>query len=121
MDILFSFLEPWLVFFSEDPVVLSIQAGLIVVVSLLIFLVFYTAKDIVLRSTSFAATLFSILLVALLPLIGFLLYILLRPTLTLREKQLHKEVHDLWSQRQKHKEEHAHQKKNKKPQETPAS
>lgn len=114
MDFLFSFFEPWLVFFSEDPVVLAVQTGLVVIVSLLIFLVFFTAKDIVRRSNSFAATILSIFLVAFLPLIGFLFYILLRPSLTLQEKELHKRVHDLWLRAKRTED---HKKKQKKVQE----
>ncbi len=64
------------------------QGGGILIASLLIFFVFYTTRDILLRTSSLLYQLFCILIVALLPVIGFFLYILIRPARTIKEREL---------------------------------
>lgn len=81
-------LQPWLILFAENPMLRIGQVVLIVVGLLLIFLVFYTTRDIILRTHSFIYMLFCILLVALFPLVGFLLYILIRPARTVKQRDL---------------------------------
>lgn len=82
-----SFLDPFLLFLSDDPLLRSIQAGLVSLGAFLIFLVFFTTRDILLRTRSFAYMALCILLVALLPGIGFLLYLLIRPSSTIRQRE----------------------------------
>ncbi len=53
-----------------------------------VFLVFFTTRDILLRSASLWFQLFSILLVALLPAVGFFLYLLIRPARTTKQRQM---------------------------------
>ena len=90
-----SYIEPWLLFVSEDPLLRLWQGSLLLIGVLAIFLVFYTTRDVILRTHSFLYMLFSILLVALLPGVGFLLYLLIRPQRTIKERELEKMVQDI--------------------------
>ncbi len=77
--------QPWL-----SPVLGAIGV-------LLVFLILFTTRDILLRTQSLIAQLLSILLVALLPGAGFLLYLLLRPARTVMQRQtdaMVRELHD---------------------------
>ena len=85
--------SPWLVFLADDPVLRVVQGGMIGFGLLLVFLVFYATRDILLRTTSLVRMFLSILLVTALPGIGFLLYLLVRPTTTLRERAME---HAVW-------------------------
>lgn len=74
-------------FFGSDP---ALRAGQLLVMGvsvLLLFLLFYTLKDVFLRVRSFWLQALFLLMVALLPIAGFLLYILLRPHRTLKERE----------------------------------
>lgn len=90
--------DPWLLFLSEDPVMRTFQVLLLLGGFLLIFLIFYVTRDILLRTHSFPYMLVSILLVAGLPVVGFFLYLLIRPARTLRERELFEMVRDLWEE-----------------------
>lgn len=83
-----SYLSPWLVFFAEDPALRLLQCSLLLLGFIVIFLVFFATRDILLRTHSFWYMAFSIVLVALLPVVGFLLYLLLRPARTIKEREL---------------------------------
>jgi hypothetical protein len=83
-----SMLEPWLIFLAEDPVLRVLQIGMLCIAVVAVFLVFFTTRDILLRTNSFLYMFFCILLVAFIPFIGFFLYLLLRPSCTLRERAL---------------------------------
>lgn len=61
---------------------------LITVGVLAVFLVLFTARDITLRSQSFVWQVLAIVLVALLPIVGFMIYILIRPSRTSKEREL---------------------------------
>lgn len=76
--------------FSADPAMQALQAGLLSVAAVLIFLLFWTLKDALNRSKSFWFQLISIALVTLLPIFGFLVYLLIRPARTLHEKEMEK-------------------------------
>lgn len=75
-------------FFTDDPMLRLSQAGIALGVSLLLFLLFYTVRDILLRTRSFPYQFFCVAIVALLPLVGFLLYILVRPARTIKERDM---------------------------------
>src|SRR5207247_2337229 len=75
-------------FLSQDPGVRTMQILLVSTAVIVVFLVFYVLRDIVLRSSSFFVQLLCILLVAFLPLVGFLLYLLVRPARTVKEREM---------------------------------
>jgi len=102
-----SFLEPWLLFLAEDPLLRLLQGAMLLLGVILIFLVFYTARDILLRTHSFVYMCFSILLVAILPVAGFLLYLLIRPARTIKERELEKAVKKLLKKQSSSKKEKA--------------
>ena len=80
------------VFFAGDPSVLLLQILLLGVAALVVFLVLFAARDILMRSDSFWIQILSILLVAVLPILGFFLYLLIRPATTLSERSLRRDV-----------------------------
>jgi len=82
------FTEPWLVFLSDDPALRLLQCGMLFAGLAVIFLVFYTTRDILLRTHSFWYMFVSIVMVAALPVVGFLLYLLIRPPRTIKEREL---------------------------------
>lgn len=90
-----TFFEPWTMLLAEDPLLRSLQILMLFGGVIAVFLVFYTTRDILLRSSSFLYMFFSILFVAVLPIVGFFLYLLLRPARTLKERELEKMVRSL--------------------------
>lgn len=78
-------------FLSVSPVMMA-QAGLVAAATVLVFLVLFATRDILLRTDSFLYQLVCVVLVAGLPLIGFLVYLLIRPARTRKERQL---AHDV--------------------------
>ncbi|MEK7136948.1 MAG: PLD nuclease N-terminal domain-containing protein [Patescibacteria group bacterium] len=83
-----AFLDSAFTFVSEDPVLRGIQALLAFGAFTLVFLIFYATRDILLRTRSLTAQLGCVLLVALFPVVGFLLYLLLRPARTVAERAM---------------------------------
>ena len=71
------------------------QLCMIAVGVLLVYLVLYATRDILLRTHSFVYQIAVIILVAVLPVVGFLLYLLIRPSATNRQRILERDVHDL--------------------------
>lgn len=62
--------------------------GLIVAgATVLLFLLLYVVRDILLRTRSFAYQLVCIMIVALLPIVGFLVYLLIRPARTVKQRE----------------------------------
>lgn len=59
---------------------------------LLVFIIFLVTKDILQRTNSFFLMLISIVLVTFLPFVGALLYLLIRPSRTLAEKQVQADI-----------------------------
>lgn len=92
MDFLSLVLPSIMQFFSPDPSVFFVQVIMLVVGLVVVFLVLFTTRDVLLRYDSFIAQVFCILLVAVLPVFGFLLYLLIRPSMTSADKHLR---HDL--------------------------
>ena len=82
-----SFFSPWLLFLAEDPALRLLQSGMLLVGIVVIFLVFFTTRDILLRTHSFWYMFFSIVIVAALPIAGFFLYLLIRPSRTLADRE----------------------------------
>ena len=82
-------------FFSANPSVLLMQSLMIIAASFVVFLVLFATRDILVRSSSFLLQIFCILLVAVLPVIGFLLYLLIRPSRTIADKKLSKQIEAL--------------------------
>ncbi|MBT4119368.1 MAG: hypothetical protein HOG89_00065 [Candidatus Peribacter sp.] len=80
------FAQPWLLFLAEDPALRLLQFGMLLVGVVVIFLVFFTTRDILLRTHSFWYMFLSIVLVAALPVVGFFLYLLIRPSRTNKER-----------------------------------
>jgi len=93
-----SILEPWLLFLAEDPLLRLLQGGMLLVGAIVVFLVFFTTRDILLRTNSFLYMFLSIVLVAALPIVGFFLYLLIRPASTLRERELRRLLEQLLKQ-----------------------
>lgn len=89
------FFQPLQILFTDDPLIRGVQIGLIVAGFLAIFLVFFATRDILLRTHSFWYQCIAILLVAVLPGIGFLIYLLIRPSRTLADRALERKVQEL--------------------------
>jgi hypothetical protein len=66
---------------------LMVSAALLVV-----FFVLFTTRDILLRTNSFLYQVFCIVLVAVLPLVGFLIYLLIRPARTVADRRLDRNI-----------------------------
>ncbi len=76
------------------------QLSMILAACIIIFLVLFATRDIILRTNSFIYQTLCILLVAVLPVIGFLIYLLIRPSRTLAQRGLERQVADLLSKLQ---------------------
>lgn len=85
----------FLTLFAEQPAIRTTQVGLIVIAVVAIYLVFYVTRDIILRSHSFVYQVACILLAALLPIVGFFLYLLVRPAATIREREVEHMLREL--------------------------
>ena len=99
LDLIQPYLDPWLLFLADDPMLRLLQGGLLLLGFLVVFLVFFTTRDILLRTQSFIYMFLSILLVAALPIMGFLLYLLIRPARTLKEKEMEAMVRELFAKK----------------------
>ncbi len=80
---------------ADHPLTTIVQVSLTTISVLFVFLILYTTRDILLRSRSLTAQIASVLLVSLLPLVGFLLYLLLRPARTISERALDADIREL--------------------------
>ncbi|OIO54131.1 hypothetical protein AUJ46_03870 [Candidatus Peregrinibacteria bacterium CG1_02_54_53] len=90
-----SFFDPFLLFVSADPLLRAVQTGLLLIGAVVIFLVFFVTRDILLRTHSFWYMALCIVLTALLPGVGFLIYLLIRPPRSIRERQLDERIEAL--------------------------
>ncbi len=68
---------------------------MLLIACIVVFFVLFTLRDILLRTSSFLYQIFCILLVAALPLLGFLLYLLIRPSRTIAERRLESKVDEI--------------------------
>lgn len=87
--------EPLSIFVSDDPILRMQQGLLLLVAFVLLFLIFFTLRDVLLRTRSTAAQIGAILLVTLLPIVGFLVYLLVRPSRTIAERELDEAIKKL--------------------------
>ncbi|NOS67005.1 MAG: PLDc_N domain-containing protein [Candidatus Peribacteraceae bacterium] len=88
-------MQMFLSLLTDNPVIRALQLTLLGAAVVAIYLVFFTTRDILLRTRSFAYQILCILLVAILPVVGFFLYVLIRPSTTIRERELDKMVKKL--------------------------
>ncbi len=79
-------------FLAFDPIALAVQIMVAAGVLIVVFLVLFTTRDILLRTHSFLLQTFCILLVALLPIVGFFTYLLIRPPRTIAERAMHRDI-----------------------------
>ncbi len=73
---------------SDDPAARVFQLSVLGLGVLSVYLLFYTTRDVLIRSSSIPLQLFSIFLVALLPVVGFFFYLLFRPSQTIAEQEM---------------------------------
>ncbi|MSR87448.1 hypothetical protein EXS70_04765 [Candidatus Peribacteria bacterium] len=73
---------------TDNPAIRMVQLAVLGAAALAIYLVFYTTRDILLRTKSFLYQITSILLVAGFPIAGFLAYLLIRPASTVRQRDM---------------------------------
>jgi NADH:ubiquinone oxidoreductase subunit K len=95
MSVLSLALQDILQFFSDDPSVLLMQLGIALAAIVVVFLVLLTTRDVLRRTDSLVLQLFSIIVVAALPILGFLLYVLFRPARTVAERKLERDLDEL--------------------------
>jgi len=62
-------------FFLDEPFLRMQQGGVMLLGVVLVYLILFTTRDILLRTNSLLYMLFSILLVTVFPIVGFLLYL----------------------------------------------
>ncbi len=77
----------FLTLLADDPTLRFIQIGLLLIGIFIVFLLLFATRDILLRTRSFLYQIVCILLVALLPGVGFLVYLLIRPERTLKQRE----------------------------------
>ncbi len=97
-------------FFSENPSVFAAQIFMVFFAFIVVFLVLLATRDIMLRTESLLLQVLCIVLVAGLPVVGYLLYLLVRPSRTLSEKRLQHDMDSLLK-----KLSHSHSQVQKKP------
>lgn len=110
-DLIQTVLEPWLLFLADDPTLRLLQGCMLLVGVLVIFMVFFVTRDILLRTHSFLYMFVSILLVAVLPVVGFFLYLLIRPPRTIKEREIETMLLSLTKSRKSEKKEKKAEKK----------
>ncbi len=81
---------------ARNPLLVSTQLSILLLLSLVLFLLFYALRDILLRTRSLPYQFLCILLVAALPVAGFLLYLLIRPARTLAQRETDRKIGELW-------------------------
>ena len=107
---------------AEQPFLRLLQVGLLILGILEMFILFWTTRDSLLRSESLIFQFFSLAMVAVLPVVGFLLYLLIRPSRTLREQRLEQMLTELLrSHKRGEREKHRPKKDHKPLQEKPLS
>ena len=95
MESSYPLLESVSAFLSANPTVLLVQSLMISTTCVVIFLILFVLRDILLRTHSFLYQVFCVVLVAALPVIGFLLYLLIRPSRTIAERTLEHKIDEV--------------------------
>lgn len=72
----------------DNPGLRLAQGGLIIFAVIVLFLLFFALRDILLRTRSFWYQFFCIVIVTLFPIVGFLIYLLIRPARTIKQREL---------------------------------
>lgn len=96
--------------FTEDPLFRSLQIGVVVLAILSVYLVFFVTRDIVIRTKSFLYQ-FVCIVLSVVPIVGFLLYLLIRPASTVREREMEKMLREFLGKTKKTEKEEKHEKK----------
>ena len=107
-------LEPWLLFLADDPVLRAMQGGMLFLGAMVVFFVFYATRDILLRTRSFPAMLGSIILVAALPVLGFCIYLLVRPARTITQRETDRKIDEIMNAITRNKRQETNKIKNEK-------
>lgn len=81
-------LAPVTQFFLDNPGLRAAQSGLVILGIIVLFLLFFALRDILLRTRSFWYQFVCIVIVTLFPIVGFLVYLLIRPARTIKEREL---------------------------------
>ncbi len=76
-------------YISSDPTIRLSQLALIILGIVAIYLIAITTKDILLRTKSFWYQACCILLVTVVPIVGFFLYLLIRPARTIKQRDMY--------------------------------
>lgn len=92
MDSFSSVFENASSFLAADPGVLAMQFAMISLAFLVVYLILFVTRDIILRTHSFLYQVLCILMTALLPIVGFFIYLLIRPSSTIFERTLDHKV-----------------------------
>ena len=72
---------------ADNPAIRTVQVSLLSAALVDIYLIFFATRDILLRTKSFFYQLGCIILVAVLPIVGFFIYLLIRPATTIHERE----------------------------------
>jgi hypothetical protein len=96
------------VLLSDSPAIRAIQVAIVLVVLFDVYLIFYVVRDVLLRTQNLFVQILCIFLPVVFPVIGFLAYLLLRPSRTLKEREMEQLLHQLLEQK---KHERSHQEK----------
>ena len=81
-------IETFIQFLTDNPTLRAAQGAVVLVSAFLVFFLFFAVRDILHRTHSFWYQALCIVLVAVLPIVGFLLYLLIRPERTLKERAM---------------------------------
>lgn len=89
--------DAFLLSLSNDPITMAVQLALGALGCIAVYLLFYTVRDILLRTRSLIYQLVCIALVAALPIGGFFLYLLIRPARTVKERHMERMLKEVLS------------------------
>ncbi|OGJ56182.1 hypothetical protein A2635_04685 [Candidatus Peribacteria bacterium RIFCSPHIGHO2_01_FULL_51_9] len=101
--------------FAEQPLLRIVQVSLLALGLFEVFVLFWTTRDVLLRSESLLFQFFSLAMVAVLPVVGFLFYLLIRPSRTLREQHFEQMLTELLRSHKKGERDRQRMKKDSKP------
>lgn len=97
MSLLQTSFDAFLLSLSADPVTMAVQLGIGALGVIAVYLLFFTVRDVLLRTRSLVYQLACIALVAVLPIGGFFLYLLVRPARTVKERHMERMLKEVLS------------------------